>query len=42
MTKKLKTYLGQVYREIMRKASVKDEELIEKLALAERLLKQRQ
>jgi len=40
MTKKLKTYLGRVYREIIRKASVKDEELIEKLALAERLLKQ--
>ena len=36
----MKTYLGRVYRDIIRKASVKDEELIEKLALAERLLKQ--
>ena len=41
MTKKLKTYLGRVYRELIRKAEEKDEELIEKLALAERLLNQR-
>jgi len=41
MTKKLKTYLGRVYRELIRKAEEKDEELIEKLALAERLLDQR-
>lgn len=40
MTKKLKTYLGRVYRDLIRKASVKDEQLIEKLALAERLLNQ--
>jgi IS5 family transposase len=40
MTKKLKTYLGRVYRELTRKASAKDEELIEKLAMAERLLNQ--
>lgn len=40
MTKKLKTYLGRVYRELIRKAEAKDEELIEKLALAERLLNQ--
>lgn len=40
MTKKLKTYLGRVYRELIRKASSKDEELTEKLAMAERLLNQ--
>jgi len=40
MTKKLKTYLGRVYRDLIRKASVKDEQLIEKLAPAERLLNQ--
>ena len=40
ITKKLKTYLGRVYREITRKSESKDEELIEKLALAERLLNQ--
>jgi IS5 family transposase len=41
MTKKLKTYLGRVHRELTRKASASDEELIEKLAMAERLLNQR-
>jgi IS5 family transposase len=41
MTKKLKTYLGRVYRDILRKASEKDEELIKKLELAEKLLSQR-
>jgi IS5 family transposase len=40
MTKKLKTYLGRVYRDIQRKASEKHEEMIEKLELAERLLNQ--
>ena len=40
MTKKLKTYLGRVYREIIKKAEEKDEELIKKLDLAERLLNQ--
>jgi len=40
ITKKLKTYLGRVYRELIRKSESKDEELIEKLALAERLLNQ--
>ena len=40
MTKKLKTLLGRVYRELIRKAAAKDEQLIEKLALAERLLNQ--
>lgn len=40
MTKKLKTYLGRVYREIIKKAEIKDEELITKLELAERLLNQ--
>jgi IS5 family transposase len=40
ITKKLKTYLGRVYRAIKRKSESKDEELIEKLALAERLLTQ--
>jgi len=37
----LKTYLGRVYRDIQRKDSEKDEELIEKLELAEKLLNQR-
>ncbi len=41
MTKKLKTYLGRVYRDIQRKASEKDEELTKKLDLAEKLLNQR-
>jgi IS5 family transposase len=40
MTKKLKTYLGRVYRDIIKKAEIKDEELIEKLSLAEKLLRQ--
>jgi IS5 family transposase len=40
MTKKLKTYLGRVYRELIRKASVKDEELKNKLGLTERILTQ--
>lgn len=41
MTKKLKTYLGRVYREIKKKSEIKDETLIEKLSLAEKLLSQR-
>jgi IS5 family transposase len=42
MTKKLKTYLGRVYRDIMKKASEseRDEFLKNKLELAERLLNQ--
>lgn len=40
MTKKLNTYLGRVYREIIRKASEKDEELTERLLMAGRLLNQ--
>lgn len=40
MTKKLKTYLGRVHREIIRKAEERDEELKNKLELAERLLSQ--
>ena len=40
MTKKLKTYLGRVYRELTRKATANDEELTEKLAMAESLLNQ--
>lgn len=40
MTKKLKTYLGRVYRDIEKKAVNKDEELIKVLAQAERLLNQ--
>lgn len=40
MTKKLKTYLGRVYRDIEKKAVNKDEELINVLAQAERLLNQ--
>lgn len=40
MTKKLKTYLGRVHREIIKKAEIKDETLIEKLSLAEKLLSQ--
>lgn len=38
MTKKLKTYLGRVYRDIIKKAEEKDEGLINKLTLAEKLL----
>lgn len=41
MTKKIKTYLGRVYREIMRSSSQKDKVLLKKLSLAERLLSQR-
>jgi IS5 family transposase len=40
MTKKLKTYLGRVYRDIIKKCEIKDEALIEKLSLAEKLLSQ--
>lgn len=40
MTKKIKTYLGRVYRDIMKKATEKDELLKNKLELAERLLNQ--
>ncbi len=40
MTKKLKTYLGRVYRDIIKRAEEKDEELIEKISLAEKLLSQ--
>jgi IS5 family transposase len=40
MTKKLKTYLGRVYRDIIKKAEEKDEGLINKLELAEKLLNQ--
>lgn len=40
MTKKIKTYLGRVYRDIIKKAEEKDEELLTKLALAEKLLSQ--
>lgn len=40
MTKKLKTYLGRVYREIIKSSSQKDEVLQNKLMLAERLLRQ--
>lgn len=40
MTKRLKTYLSRVYRELIRKASEKDEDLKEKLVMAERLLNQ--
>jgi IS5 family transposase len=39
-TKKLKTYLGRVSRDIQRKAPAPDESLNKKLALAQRLLKQ--
>lgn len=41
MTRKLKTYLGCVYRDLKRKAGEPDEELARLLALAERLLNQR-
>lgn len=41
MTNKLKTYLGRVYRDILRKAEQKDEELLKNLELAEKLLIQR-
>ena len=40
ITKKLKTYLGRVYRELTRKATANDEELGEKFAMAENLLNQ--
>lgn len=40
MTKKLKTYLSRVYKELARKASEKDEEMKEKLVMSERLLNQ--
>ena len=40
MTKKLKTYLGRVYREITKKAETKDVELIKHLLIAEKLLTQ--
>jgi len=40
MTKKLKTYLGRVYREILRSSCQNDEVLQKKLTLAERLLSQ--
>ena len=40
MTKKLKTYLGRVYREILKTGVENDEELKEKLELAERILSQ--
>ncbi len=40
MTRKLKTYLGRVYRDIKRKATDCDEELTKKLQMAERLLNQ--
>lgn len=40
MTRKLKTYLGRVYRDIIRKAPEIDDELRHLLVLADRLLKQ--
>lgn len=40
MTKRLKTYLGRVYRDIEKKSVNKDEELTKILAQAERLLNQ--
>ena len=40
MTKKLKTYLGRVYREIAKSTEQKDQELLSRLALAEKLLTQ--
>jgi IS5 family transposase len=40
MTRKLKTYLGRVYRDILKKSEEKDKELINRLELAERLLSQ--
>lgn len=40
MTKKLKTYLGRVNRELTRKGSANDEELTEKLAMAKSILNQ--
>lgn len=40
MTKKLKTFLGRVYRDINNKAKDKDEELLKFLSLAEKLLTQ--
>ena len=42
MTKKLKTYLGRVYRDIQRKVPEPDAELKELLALTDRLLLQKQ
>jgi IS5 family transposase len=41
MTRKLKTYLGCVYRDIKRKSSIEDKELERLLMLAERLLQQK-
>ena len=41
MTRKLKTYLGCVYRDIQRKVAEPDDQLREVLALAERLLNQK-
>lgn len=41
MTRKLKTYLGRVYRDILRKMPDADDELKELLKLAERLLAQK-
>ena len=40
MTKKLKTYLGRVYRDIKRSTKPKDETLLKNLELAEKLLTQ--
>jgi IS5 family transposase len=40
MQKKLKTFLGRLYRDILRKSDGKDEKLNELLSIAERLLKQ--
>jgi IS5 family transposase len=40
MTKKLKTYLGRVYREIIKSGCRKDEAFLTKLSLAEKLLSQ--
>ena len=40
-TRKLKTYLGRVYRDVRRKCPKPDEKLAELLALAERILNQR-
>lgn len=40
MTKKLKTYLGRVYRDIIRNTEQKDQSLLSILALAEKLLAQ--
>ncbi|HAY34660.1 MAG TPA: IS5 family transposase [Bacteroidetes bacterium] len=40
ITKKLKTYLGRVYRELVKSTEQKDQALLSKLALAEKLLTQ--